>query len=630
MILGTAGHIDHGKTSLVRALTGIDCDRLPEERDRGITIDLGYANLSLDGVTYGIVDVPGHERFIRNMLAGATGFDVAMLIVAADDSVMPQTREHLEILSLLGLKRGVVVMTKCDCADPEQMQLVKAEIEDLVAGTFLESSPCIEVSSRTGMGIEELKQVLIELHNQLVSPSVEMPFRLPIDRSFIREGHGTIVTGSVWSGQLKIGDELDWWNENGHSQRVRVRGLHVHGEPVEQIERGQRAAINLPGIGRSDIGRGHELACPGLLKSDRLLTVSLRACGPRGTFLKHGQSVQLHVGTAEVRARVALLDANQLAPSETALAQLLCDRRVTSIWGQPFILRDVGGERTVAGGHVVQPNAKRMRRRQIDAVEHLERLRSDDLTSRWTSAVWFAGTEGVRGIDFPRIIGCSRPPELPDQVMLRPGSGDCWVHRDRWSDFEDRILKVTWQLHQEHPLLTTLESKRIIQELSSFADSELTAIGINGLLKKKRLTGDLQRVAHRDFKPRLTAAQRAVKERIVAEIRAAELEPPEIDDYATLVNNNKKVLKEIIEVAAAEGSLQSVSRSLWLSTEHEREMVSRVREQLKQRGSMTVSEIRDLLGTTRKYAVPYCEYLDRIGITVRHGDFRRLAEGPSS
>jgi selenocysteine-specific elongation factor len=300
------------------------------------------------------------------------------------------------------------------------------------------------------------------------------------------------------------------------------------------------------------------------------------------------------------------------------------------MWGQPFILRDVGGERTVAGGHVLQPNAKRMRRRQIDAIEHLERLRSDDSTLRWTSAVWFTGIEGVHAVDIPRIIGCRRPPEQADQVMLRPGSRDCWVHRDRWSDFEDRILKVTWRLHQEHPLLTTLESKRISHELGSLADPELTAIGIDGLLKQKRLTGDRQRVAHREFKPRLTAAQRAVKERIVAEIRAAEFQPPEIDDYASLVNNNSKILKEIMEVAAAEGSLQSVSRTLWLSSEYEKEMVRRVREQLKQRGSMTVSDIRDLLGTTRKYAVPYCVFLDRIGVTVRKGDFRTLAEEPPS
>src|SRR3954466_1477256 len=283
LILGTAGHIDHGKTSLVKALTGIDCDRLPEEKARGITIDIGFAHLDLGDYRLGIVDVPGHERFVKNMLAGATGVDLALLVVAADDSVMPQTREHLEILRLLGLRHGVVALTKCDLVDDTTRDVAAMEVRDLVRGTFLADAPIVPTAATTGAGIAELKAAIAEACREVADRTGAEWFRLAIDRSFVVQGHGTVVTGSVTSGSVRVGDELDWLPRGG---RVRGGALHNHDTPVEEVHRGMRAAINLAGVAHEDVLRGQELATPGYLRPARTLTVRLKAADDARRLLK--------------------------------------------------------------------------------------------------------------------------------------------------------------------------------------------------------------------------------------------------------------------------------------------------------------------------------------------------------
>src|SRR4051812_31795618 len=319
LILGTAGHIDHGKTSLVKALTGIDCDRLPEEKARGITIDIGFANLDLGDVRLGIVDVPGHERFVKNMLAGATGIDLALLVVAADDSVMPQTREHLEILKLLGIRRGVVALTKADLVDDTTREVVELEVRELVRDSFLADAPIIPTSAHSGKGVEELKAALADVCRQVVGQPAAEWFRLPIDRAFVVQGHGTVVTGSVTSGSVKVGDELEWHKGDGTTERVRVRGLNNHGRPVEETRRGQRAAVNLAGVPHEQVRRGQELATPGYLVPSKVLTVRLHALADTRRPIKHRLPARLHVGTAEVLATVSLLDCDTIDPGQWGL-----------------------------------------------------------------------------------------------------------------------------------------------------------------------------------------------------------------------------------------------------------------------------------------------------------------------
>src|SRR5436309_4778766 len=359
LILGTAGHIDHGKTSLVKALTGIDTDRLPEEKARGITIDIGFATLDLGDFRLGIVDVPGHERFIKNMLAGATGIDLAILVVAADDSVMPQTREHLEILRLLGLRHGVIALTKCDLVDETTREVAELEIRELVQGSFLESAPIVRTSANTGEGLEALKTAITEVCRKIEDRPGHEGFRLAIDRSFIVQGHGTVVTGSVTSGSVRVGEEVEWLPRG---EKVRIRSLQNHDRPVEEVHRGQRAAINLAGVHHEDVVRGQEIATPGYLTPSRTVTVRLHCLRDARRAIKHRLPVRFHVGTAEVMGTVSLLDCDSIEPGGWGLAQLFLEEPATTVWGQAFVLRTSSATQTLGGGQVLQPLARKFRR----------------------------------------------------------------------------------------------------------------------------------------------------------------------------------------------------------------------------------------------------------------------------
>ncbi|HZY88362.1 MAG TPA: selenocysteine-specific translation elongation factor, partial [Gemmataceae bacterium] len=399
LILGTAGHIDHGKTSLVKALTGIDCDRLPEEKARGITIDIGFASLELPPFRLGIVDVPGHERFVKNMLAGATGIDLALLVVAADDSVMPQTREHLEILRLLGLKHGVIALTKCDLVDATTREVVELEVRELVQGTFLETAPLIGTSAQTGAGIPELKAAIAEACQRVEERGGAQWFRLAIDRSFIVQGHGTVVTGSMTSGSVKVGDEVEW---QPRGERVRVRSLQNHDRAVDEVHRGMRAAINLAGVRHEDVIRGQELATPGYLVPSRVMTVRLHCLAEMKRPIKHRMPVRFHLGTAEVMGAVSLLDCDSIEPGRWGLAQVFLEEPATGSWGQPFVVRESSATQTLGGGQVLQPAARKVRRRHLEMLERIERLWTGDARQRALTVAWFGSFGGFTAADLVR------------------------------------------------------------------------------------------------------------------------------------------------------------------------------------------------------------------------------------
>src|SRR6516165_9680290 len=462
LILGTAGHIDHGKTSLVKALTGIDCDRLPEEKARGITIDIGFATLDLGEYRLGIVDVPGHERFIKNMLAGATGIDLAVLVIAADDSVMPQTREHLEILRLLGLRHGVTALTKCDLVDETTLEVVELEIRDLVRGSFLEEAPIIRTSAQTGKGIDELKAAIVECCRHAEPAGLEDSprglgeawFRLPIDRSFIVQGHGTVVTGSVTSGSVRVGDELEW---QPRGERVRVRSLQNHDRPVEEIHRGMRAAINLAGVHHEDVIRGQELAVPGYLVPAKVLTVRLHCLADVRKPIKHRAAVRFHIGTAEIMGTVSLLDCDAIEPGGWGLAQVFLEEPATATWGQPFVVRGASATQTLGGGQVLQPVARKVRRRHLEMLERIERLWTGDAEQRALTVAWFGGFAGFTPADLVR--GANVGPEQAQALIERLRQrGDLveiaisqarhvLLHADIVKELDERILQALARLH---------------------------------------------------------------------------------------------------------------------------------------------------------------------------------------
>jgi selenocysteine-specific elongation factor len=634
LILGTAGHIDHGKTTLVKALTGIDCDRLPEEKARGITIDIGFAILDVPPYRLGIVDVPGHERFIKNMLAGATGIDLALLVVSAKESVKPQTREHLEILRLLGLRHGVIALTMCDLVDQDTREVVEMEVRDLVAGTFLADAPIIATAAPPGLGIAELKSAIADACRKVEERTGKQWFRLPIDRAFTVQGHGTVVTGSVMSGSLKVGDEVEWLPRG---ERVRVRSLQNHDTPVDEVHRGQRAAINLAGIDLEDVIRGQELATPGFLKPSKIITVRLHCLSEMKRPIKHRLPVRFHAGTQEVMASVALLDCDSIEPGKWGLAQLFLDEPVTTTWGQPFVIRESSATVTLGGGQVLQPVARKIRRRHLEILERIEQLWIGSPGDRALTVAWFGGFGGFIVADLVRGANLT-PEEATAMVAALQAKGELrelvlspthrvLLHRDLFNELESRVLQVLDRLHEQFPLMSAHDRKKVQSQLDYVGDEGLVHATVDSLLASKKLVGDLRRIGRADFKPRLSANLRKLKDKLVAAYQSAGFQPPEPSSFAPQAGGNASNLKDLFDVCVAEGYLAKVTDEIYLYSETESDMRQRVVERLKQGTGLTVADIRDLLGTTRKYAVPLCEYLDRIGVTRREGDLRFLEQG---
>jgi selenocysteine-specific elongation factor len=631
LVLGTAGHIDHGKTALVKALTGVDTDRLPAEKQRGITIDLGFAALDLGDCHLALVDVPGHERFIRNMLAGASGLDLAMLVVAADDSVMPQTREHLEILRLLGLSGGLVALTKCDLAEPDWVAMVEDDVRGLVAGTFLEGAEVVRTSAATGQGIDALREALSRLARGATSRDDPGLFRMAIDRAFTIAGHGTVVTGTVASGSVAVGDELQWLPDG---RSVRVRGLQRHDRPVERVGRGARAAINLVGVHHAEVRRGQELGAPGYLEATRVLSVEVLASDDAPRPLRHRGRYRLHLGTAEVTASLALLEANGLGPGEAGLAQLSLAEPIVAVHGQPFVLREESPPATLGGGRVLQPSARRIRRRDLPAIARLGRLRSSDPSERLAAALAFQGLRPWTERGLCRMAGIAVD-ATPEALGRLSGSGaliemplgprrTVRVLAEFAADLEDRVLRALGRLHAARPRQAAIPRAHLVAALPDVEGDALIAAIVERLRVQGRVSCDARTVALKGYEPKLSQGERRLKGELAEAIRDGGLSPPDAAELAASAGARAAVVPDLLALLRDEERIVEIGPGLFLDYDIEAAMRKRVADRLADGSAITMAEIRDLLGTTRKFAVPIGEYLDRVGLTVREGDTRRL------
>jgi selenocysteine-specific elongation factor len=523
--------------------------------------------------------------------------------------------------------------------DDTTREVVVLEVRDLVKGSFLADAPIVPTSAHTGAGIAELQAALREACERVAVRDAVEWFRLPIDRAFVVQGHGTVVTGSVTSGAVAVGDELDWHKGDGEVERVRVRGLNNHGQPVDQARRGQRAAVNLAGVPHEQVRRGQELAAPGYLVPGKVLTVRLSASPEFRRPVKHRLPARLHVGTAEVMATVSLLDCDHVDPGQWGLAQLFLDDPVTCVWGQPFVLRDSSAEHTLGGGQVLQPGAVKVRRRHVESLEQIERLWSPEPEVRTLAAAWFAGFHGFVPADLVRGAGVG-----PDAVealvaglvaagklaeVTLPPARRLLLHAARVAELEERVLHTLGVLHEQNPLVTTHDRQKTLARLDYVGDEALLGAVTDRLIKARKVVGDARRVARADFKPKLSANQRKLKDKIVEAHAAAGFQPPEPKDFVNQVGGERSAgaaaLKDIFEVAVAEGLLVKVADDVYLHADTDAAMRRKVAERLTGGAGATVAEVRDLLGTTRKYAFPICEYLDRIGLTRREGDLRVLA-----
>jgi selenocysteine-specific elongation factor len=634
LILGTAGHIDHGKTTLLRALTGIDCDRLPEEKQRGITIDIGFAHLDLGPFQLGIVDVPGHERFIKNMLAGAVGIDIALLVIAADDSVMPQTREHLAILRLLDVRHGVVAITKCDRVEPSWLELVEDDVRNLVAGSFLEGAPVVRtsmVSDGSAQGIDDLRTAIRSVCEHVTELSQSELFRLPVDRAFSVQGLGTVVTGTVWSGRLRAGDDIEWLPAK---KRVTVRGLQNHGMQTDEVVRGQRAAINLGGVHQSEILRGHELATAGYLVPSKILTVDLQVLGDSPWPIKHRSRQRLYVGTQEVMVTVALLQDSLVEPGQSALAQLHCARPVVAIGSQPFVIRAESPLITIGGGRILLPRQPRVSRRQPALVERLSALRRANEVQRAELAIYMYGLHAWKELDLCRdaAVDLKRVGQLIEKLVasgiviklsVKP-SATLLVHHDVLKDAEQRVLTTLSQLHAQWPLRPSIARDQVTLQCQSWHDAQVTDALVDRLVECGQVRSDHNRVALAGFSPRLTPAQERLRGQMLTAWQQAALKPPEPAELCQSLSSDERELRQMLDLCTAQGELVHVKDDIFLHQQVESTMRSQLARALANGKQLTVSEIRDLLATTRKFAVPICEYLDRIGFTRRDGDLRSL------
>lgn len=637
-ILGTAGHIDHGKSSLIRALTGIDPDRLPEEKKRGITIELGYAFLDLDDIHLGIVDVPGHEKFIRQMLAGATGMDLVMLVVAADDSIKQQTREHVDILRLLDVHEGIIALTKIDLVDPEWLDLVEVEIRELTKGTFLEHAEIIRVSSKTGAGLDDLRQGIYRAASRADATrdaAEHAPFRMGIDRSFTMEGFGAVVTGSVSSGSVSVGDVVEL---QPAQIEVRVRGLQTRDTPVQTVSRGQRAAINVSGLRHTEIPRGNELASVGHLRPTTQAAVELFVLPSVERPLKDRTRIKFHIGTAAVPGVIRLSkEAPELSPGQRGMAIVYLSEPIVATWGQPFVIRLESPLLTLGGGRVAFPSPLATNRPTPRDWQYLAQAMSPDPQQRISAAAYLAAFSHWQLSDVIRWTGIPEAAALIDALIVDgtivriPLSKErTWlIHGERMSEIRDWIVAQMTKLHQEFPLRLGHIVSEVQSRLHFIPEPELFHRALEGLLVDKvvRKVGNL--LALEGFGPKLSRGETQLYFELIEKIRAAGLKVDSPKSLAAEVSKNRDSVPQLLKLAVDSGILVSITDD-WIIHHETLEVVKeRLRDAFREQPALTVSDIRTRLDVSRKYAVPLCEYLDKVNFTIRDGDFRKLAAGIS-
>ena len=634
VIVGTAGHIDHGKSALVRALTGSDPDRLPEEKRRGITIDLGFADLDLDGVRIGFVDVPGHERFVKNMLAGAHGIDVVALVIAADEGVMPQTREHFDICRLLDVQRGLIVITKTDLVEEELLELVTSEIAELVAGSFLDSAPIIPVSAKTGAGLNQLRVALKEVSLRVPTRAAGYLPRLPVDRVFAMKGFGAVVTGTLVSGSIAEGDELELLPTNS---RVRARGVQVHGKAVARASAGQRTAVNLGGIETNAIERGMILAPLSSLRTTQILDVRVSVLAGAPRALRSRARIRFHIHAAEVLARIQVLDpGGQIAPGSTGLAQLRLEAPITAVAGEHFILRSYSPSVTIAGGEILDPFAGKHRGRDLaDVRRSLEILAGDDPAARLSVFIATAGDLGQRKEDLRARTGWEDERLIPalaaatKQKMIVDCSG-VLLDEKRYATLKAATLNEVRAHHQREPLSRGLARETLRERHFGHIPSEVFRAVLADLETAGLLVSEKELVRTSEHVLELSDPEVALRDHIDSVYEMAGLEPPGLDDAlkaAGVAPPQKAHARKLLQLLLDRGSLVRVQGDLYFHSRPLAELTATLKRFALEHPSdpsLDVATFKELAGISRKYAIPLLEFLDRQRITRRVGDRRQI------
>ena len=629
VVIGTAGHIDHGKSALVRALTGTDPDRLKEEKERGITIELGFAFLAEDDdLSIAFVDVPGHEKFVKNMLAGVGGIDLVFLVVAADESVMPQTREHFDICRLLEIPRGVIVLTKSDLADPELLELAALETRELLHGSFLEDAPLLEVSSKTGEGIEALKLKLIEVAKDVPDRSASGLFRLPVDRVFTMKGFGTVVTGTLRTGSVAQEDEIEIVPRG---LKARIRGLQVHGEKKKVARAGQRTAVNLQGVDVADVLRGDTLVEPGSFTPTHMIDAELDVLASSPIPIKDLTRVHLHLGTAQVLARVRVPgDKKALAPGERAFVQLRLEGPMVAARGDRFILRRYSPLETIAGGKVLDAEPVKHGVRSRVPLGALETLASGD---RATAAALFiagAGAMGMSEPDLARRLSADGEAMKPivaalvgkNKAVVVSESPQLFIAPDVVETIASRMLDELKRFQSKNPLLEGMPKSELREKVAARTPPAVFEWVLTQRVAEGRLRSARDLVATPDHSIHLSAEETEARDFLVTQYRDGGCRPKSLSEAATAGKQDTRLLERVQRVLLKDGTLVQIGDGMVFHRDVLGELKQTIRGLKPERDRLDVSFFKEMAGVTRKHAIPLLEWLDRERVTRREGNDR--------
>lgn len=629
-IIGTAGHVDHGKTMLVKALTGKETDRLKEEKERGISIELGFAPFQLaSGNTAGIIDVPGHERFIKNMLAGVGGIDLVLLVIAADEGIMPQTREHLDIIQLLQVEKGIVVVTKIDLVDDDWLQLMHEEIKEFLQDSFLADAPVVDVSVVSGQGIEELKQLIDKITLEFKPREVVGRTRMPIDRVFSITGFGTVVTGTLMGGQVQIGDAVEILPSGTQS---RVRSLQVHGQNVERAMVGQRVAINLVGVEVNDIERGSVIIEPKSLQSSYRLDAELNLLSGAAKELANRARIRVHIGTKEALGRVVLLDREELKPGETGMVQIELEEQVSSGKNDRFVIRSYSPLRTIGGGTVIDPNPRKHKRFDQLAIEALKTMQKgtpaeliDQYLQVQAKILVPLATMGKEIDNFVAMIGAL--PELAQAGKIRLiklDGVDYVIPLTRYKNVTADLKVILAKFHQQYPLRVGYPKEEIRSRLFNDLTPKLFNFVLQVMLDDQIIKINDKYVSLFEFFPQPNEKQQKPIQVMQSKIKAAGFQPPGMDELINELKLSKEEADEMLFYLLGNKELLKISEGFYISSEVLTEGINKIKQFLQEKGATTLGEVRDILGTSRKYALPLLEYFDAEKITRRVEDKRVL------
>jgi len=628
IVLGTAGHIEHGKTSLIKALTGIETDRLKEEKERGITIELGFAHLELPGGQHlGIIDVPGHEKFVKNMVAGATGIDLVAIVIAADEGVMPQTREHLEICELLKIKHGLIVLTKIDMVEPDLLDLAREDITEYFSETFLADAPIVEVSSVTGDGIKKLIQVLDNLAQEIPEKRAGHIFRLPADRVFTMKGFGTVITGTTISGKTHTGEEVTIYPQAIDSK---IRGIQIHNKEVNEVRAGLRTAINLKGLEKAMVRRGNVLATKDSLRPTYMVDVVLDLLSSAPRKLKNRAKARFHTGTSEIISTVVLLDKDELDKGETCYAQIRLDEPTTVLRNDRYVLRSYSPMRTIGGGEVLNAfpkKKKRFSRAVLSEMKILQTGKSKEVIELFISSGRFQGV-GQGELPFLTNISKKRLDEelkalkAQKRIIQYDKERSILIHEEYLKKAKDEILDTIGKYHKKFPLKTGLIKEELRSKIIGADNQKLFNYLVNQLVQEDIIAQEKEVVRLKGHRVTLAHDQEETRKKLEEIYLKSGLKPPYFKDLKDSFSGTTGA--EVIEVMLKEGVLVKTKEDLYFHSQAIEKLEDMLINFLKKHGEITTPQLKDITGVSRKFTIPLIEYFDRTRVTVRVGDSRVL------